>query len=245
MPLAAIVNGVYFSSMLHEEASVPRDRRHRANLERILDAASRIVFEEGVDALSIKRVADRADYTAGALYRYFPSKDALLAGVVVRTVDGLGARLREASDAATNPLGSIVAQTRAYRAFAHDEPHAFALVAAMVSDPRHLVADDDAAAEVFVAVLRAMEPVKGALLQAAASGALETGDANERALSLFVSIQGAMQLRKLESRAPTLVRADAVFDTTLHALLRGFGASDRRLRDAMDATEQGRKRRKP
>lgn len=232
------MNVVYFSFVLHTDADEPRDRRHRSNLARILEAASRIVFEEGVDALSIKHVADRADYTAGALYRYFPSKDALLAAVVVRAVDELGERLRAASLRAVEPLGRVVAQTRAYRDFAKEEPHAFALVAAMVGDPRRLVADEAAAAEVFVAVVRAMEPVVGALREAAEEGALEAGDAMQRALALFVSIQGALQLRKLELRAPGLVNADAVFDTTFRTLLRGFGASAQSLHDAIDATRE-------
>ena len=53
------------------------------------------------------------------------------------------------------------------------------------------------------------------------------------ALTLFVGLQGALQLRKLEGRAPAWVQADAVFDATLHALLRGFGARTETLRDVL------------
>ena len=62
--------------MLHQ---TPRARRRDANLARILDAAMELVAGGGLEALSMGRLAAAVDYTPGALYRYFPSKDALLA----------------------------------------------------------------------------------------------------------------------------------------------------------------------
>lgn len=232
-PLAHFVNVVYLLHVLHESPATPKDRRHRANLARILDAASTVVFEEGVDALSIKRVAERADYTGGAIYRYFPSKDALLAAVVARAIDDLGVRLEAASHTTAGPLARVVAQTRAYRDFAREAPHAFVLVATMVNDPRRRVTDAESVNGVLVRTVRAMHCVVVALNECVASGELEPADVNVRALTLFVGLQGALQLRKLEGRAPAWVQADAVFDATLHALLRGFGARTETLRDVL------------
>jgi AcrR family transcriptional regulator len=199
----------------------PRRRRHRANLDRIVEAATKVVFDEGVEALSVKRVADLADYTPGALYRYFPSKDALLTAVVVRLVEGLATELRRADGA---PLERIVAITRAYHAFSHREPHSFALVASMLGDPRVLMGDEEDAAKVLDAVVRALAPLVLALDEAAKTGALSPGDATERALMLFASLQGALMLRKQERRAPGIVDTDRLFHATLRTLLIGLGA---------------------
>ncbi|MBX3247582.1 MAG: TetR/AcrR family transcriptional regulator [Myxococcales bacterium] len=208
---------------MNHASPAPRRRRHRANLERLLEAATQIVFDEGVDALSIKKVADLADYTPGALYRYFPSKDALLAAVVARVLHGLAEKLTAAQG--RSPLGRVAAQARVYLAFADDEPHAFALMSAMTGDPRNVVDDDASVAAILEGVVETLRPVAAALAEAASAGQLEPGLASDRALALFGALQGVMQLRKQERRAPHLVDVDRLFSLTLRALLRGFGAS--------------------
>jgi len=55
------------------------------NLGRVLEAASDCFAEHGVDA-SIDEIARRAGVGHGTVFRRFPSKDALLAAVVLRRV---------------------------------------------------------------------------------------------------------------------------------------------------------------
>ena len=59
----------------------PRDRRRRARIESILDASMVLFYEEGIEALTMRRLADALDLTPGALYRYFPGKDEILLGL--------------------------------------------------------------------------------------------------------------------------------------------------------------------
>ncbi len=58
-----------------------RTRQHQqseAVRERILQAARRVIAEEGVAALSIRRITKEIDYSAGIVYHYFDSKEHLL-----------------------------------------------------------------------------------------------------------------------------------------------------------------------
>ena len=71
----------------------PGGRRREANLERIVEAAARLVEEDGLEGLSMARLAEAADYTAGALYRYVESKDALLALLVQRILGDIRASM--------------------------------------------------------------------------------------------------------------------------------------------------------
>lgn len=59
-----------------------RRGRRRLSRERVLAAALDVVDREGLSALSMRRVAAELDVEAMALYRYAPSKDALLDGLV-------------------------------------------------------------------------------------------------------------------------------------------------------------------
>jgi AcrR family transcriptional regulator len=63
-----------------------------AALDRILDAAEQLVGDEGVRNLTLDAVAHLAGVSKGGLLYHFPSKDALLAGMIERHIDQLNAR---------------------------------------------------------------------------------------------------------------------------------------------------------
>ncbi|MFW5660069.1 MAG: TetR/AcrR family transcriptional regulator [Oceanicaulis sp.] len=62
----------------HSEADLtPAERRRRKVRDSIIDAAEAIFAEEGEAGLSMRRIAERIDYSPAALYKYFDSKEAL------------------------------------------------------------------------------------------------------------------------------------------------------------------------
>ena len=62
-------------------ALTPRQQRRIQRTRELLDIAEQILLEEGVDALTMVHLARRASAGVGALYRYFPSKDDLVAAL--------------------------------------------------------------------------------------------------------------------------------------------------------------------
>ncbi|MCJ8519082.1 AcrR family transcriptional regulator [Pseudorhizobium tarimense] len=60
----------------------PRQARARATVEAIIVATAQLLTEEGFEALTTARVAERAGVSVGSLYQYFPNKRALAAAVV-------------------------------------------------------------------------------------------------------------------------------------------------------------------
>jgi AcrR family transcriptional regulator len=67
----------------------PRQRRARATVERIIDAAARILEERGYDGATTNAIAERAAVSPGSLYQYFLDKDAIVAAVLERFVEEL------------------------------------------------------------------------------------------------------------------------------------------------------------
>ncbi|HYC59122.1 MAG TPA: TetR/AcrR family transcriptional regulator [Thermoanaerobaculia bacterium] len=60
----------------------PKERREREREEirtRILDAARELFASEGVESVTMRRIADRIEYSPTAIYFHFRDKDALLA----------------------------------------------------------------------------------------------------------------------------------------------------------------------
>lgn len=65
----------------------PVQGRSRATVEAILEAAARVLVQDGYDRLSTNRVAATAGFSIGSLYQYFPSKEAIVAALAERTFD--------------------------------------------------------------------------------------------------------------------------------------------------------------
>ena len=229
---------VYFSFVGYEMTEVrPRARRRQANLERILDAATAIVMADGAEALSIKRVADDADYTAGALYRYFPSKNALLTAVVIRVIGELECELAELADALppNEPLAHIFAQVLRYCRFSVREGNAYALLSRMAAEPRVLIEELEDAGAILAATTRALTPLTRAMNEAARATQLRPGDARERTMLLYASLQGVLQLRKQERLAPAAIDTDGMATMLVRTLLSGWGAKEEELDAALAA----------
>lgn len=61
--------------------NVPRQKRSRESLERLLDAAEEELSTKGVESFTIADVVSRAELSVGAFYARFPDKTALLHAV--------------------------------------------------------------------------------------------------------------------------------------------------------------------
>ncbi|WP_372605240.1 TetR/AcrR family transcriptional regulator [Actibacterium sp.] len=64
-------------------------RRAEARPDEVLDAALELFTEQGYARTTVEQIARRAGLSKGAVYLYFPSKDALLEGLVTRAIGPL------------------------------------------------------------------------------------------------------------------------------------------------------------
>ena len=76
---------------------VPRTltRAQQARRQRVVDAAMALGLDGGYEAVQMRDVASRADVAMGTVYRYFTSKDHLLAAALVHWVEQLDNRLAQ------------------------------------------------------------------------------------------------------------------------------------------------------
>ena len=72
-------------------------------------------------AVQIAAVAQRADIAAGTVYRYFPTKNDLVADVITATAERELAAIRAAADAAPGPLSALAACIATFAARALQE----------------------------------------------------------------------------------------------------------------------------
>lgn len=84
----------------------------------ILEASLDIVKEEGWQSLSMRKIADRIEYTAPIIYEYFANKDAILNELTRQGFVKLGREMEEASKALSDPSAQLEAMWLAYWNFA-------------------------------------------------------------------------------------------------------------------------------
>ena len=73
----------------------PRQRRKEKNRESILDDATNLILKNGLENVSLREIAEEADYSPAALYRYFDSKEAIIQAVKARESQKLIENLAE------------------------------------------------------------------------------------------------------------------------------------------------------
>ncbi|MFZ0530661.1 MAG: TetR/AcrR family transcriptional regulator [Propionicimonas sp.] len=139
-----------------------RTARERARAEltgEIVACARRQLAEHGAAALSLRAIARDLGMVSSALYRYFPSRDALLTRLIIEAYDGLGAAAEdaEAPVGRTDLRGRFTATCRAVRRWALDHPHEYALIYGSpvpgYRAPADTIGPATRVAAVFVAIL--------------------------------------------------------------------------------------------
>jgi AcrR family transcriptional regulator len=146
-------------------------RNQAARRERVIRAAQELGAEGGYEAVQMRDVAARAEVALGTIYRYFPSKDALLLAVMVQWLGDLEARVTRRPPAGDTTVDRIMdVLTRALRAMDRDPELTAAVIGAMTAgDPASVAAIGD--------VTRAMARIMQSAFPADVDPALEASAA--------------------------------------------------------------------
>jgi len=104
------------SKLLNFMRKSPVQGRSQETVETILEASAQILHKEGEDALTTNRIAERAGFSIGTLYQYFPNRDAILGAMAAREQKRVLARF-EAELEDFDPSDPEPAVRKAIRAF--------------------------------------------------------------------------------------------------------------------------------
>ncbi len=216
-----------------------RQRRRQERRVEMLDKAMQIVVEQGLEALTIARLADALDAAVGGLYRYFPSKQALLAALQMQAIEQFYDDLQEELKRVDEELQArginhqedniallyrLKIPVRFFLADATKAPDRHRLMDALISSPQVLLGDDEIA-EVNKSLFPILEIVGNMLGQAGNQGALNKGDIAQRTHIIWATVHGMDHFRKRDRIHPQKLKVDTMIEANLHALMIGWGAN--------------------
>jgi AcrR family transcriptional regulator len=103
----------------------PVSRVERKRLEarrRLVEAASTVIAERGVEGLRLRELADRADVGFGSFYTHFASKEELVEAVVASLLGGLTEAIIERAAIREDPARVAAEAHRQFVRLAYDDP---------------------------------------------------------------------------------------------------------------------------
>ncbi|MBN9745709.1 TetR family transcriptional regulator [Amycolatopsis sp. A1MSW2902] len=100
-----------------------RKQREQAERERLIVATARELAEQqGWDAVTTRRLAERIEYSQPVLYSHFRGKREIIGAVALEGAAELAAAVRAATLGVTEPRARVTALARAYLDFAEHHP---------------------------------------------------------------------------------------------------------------------------
>ena len=172
-----------------------RDRERKETREKIFAAAREMFAHEGYEAVTMRAIADKVEYTPTAIYHHFANKQALVTELCNCDFDVLAKQFARASTI-TDPLERMRMAGEAYLQFAieHPQHYRFMFMTTLPEIPHD--------AQFMVEVVGNPESDAYAFLRLACVEAIEQGrlrpelsDSHEVTQLLWATLHGLISLR--------------------------------------------------
>ena len=194
-----------------------RHEREREAVSRsILDAARELFVTHGYQEVSIRKIADRIEYSPAAIYSYFPSKDDIFFALAEEGFRLLFSYAQD-GDEAMDPADRLRGMFWRYYQFSKDHPEYFALMFLDRSVPK--IRDNW---ERFGFIGELKHDTRARIAHAIAAGAVPAGTSPHAVFRLLLTAaHGAAALRLCDRLAPG-EDADALARATIEAVILGL-----------------------
>lgn len=159
-----------------------REREKQGIREEILEAARTLFVRDGYENVSIRKIAERIEYSPGTIYLYFQDKADILAQISEETFSRLERKLVAINnDTASDPLERVRRGLRAYIQFGLENPNHYVITFVQGTFPC------SAGARCFGELMRGV----GFAMEA---GQMSDGDAVEVSQALWAGSHGVTAL---------------------------------------------------
>jgi AcrR family transcriptional regulator len=193
---------------------VARPRTHDEKLKlRLLDEGGHLLAAEGPAALTVRRLAERAETSPSAVYSLFGDKWGLVEEMFREGFRRFAERIA-ALQRTDDPLADLAALGAAYRANARANPHLYDL---MFGQPFPQFQPGEGTRELAIGTFAALVEALGRCIDAG----LLTGDPLDLAIAFFSLIHGLTTL-ELAGWMVSPERADRVWQRAEPALFEGL-----------------------
>lgn len=200
---------------------VERRTRHKENLRNeILEAARALFVEEGYDAVSMRKVAQRIEYSPTTIYLHFKDKGELFQAICEEMFAKLGRKLEErakkrAADPNPDPIEALREGLQIYAKFALKNPEHYTVTFML---PRNqVVAFDGSTGQ------QAFDYLRHGVTACVEAGVFSDDvDIEAAAQSLWAAVHGVVALLIAKCDRFPFIKAERLVDETIDTMIRGL-----------------------
>jgi AcrR family transcriptional regulator len=202
-----------------------RARSKEALRQSILNAAVELMVEQGTQALSIRKIAEKIEYAPSTIYLYFQDKNEIVATICADVFEQLRDSLVEITSGVADPVEGLRRGLRCYIDFgiAHRNHYLITFCSPLpVLPPEYPIKANEAGNQCFGVLL-------GAVQVCMEAGRIPQGDALALSESIWMQIHGVTSLLITHycDHDPGFQWSpqEVLIETTLDTILRGVLAN--------------------
>jgi len=183
---------------------------------KIAEAAQELYLREGIEGVSMRKIAEMVGVSAPAIYRHYQNKDELLNEIVVEGLKVLESYLQPALDA-PNAYERLLRLTERYLEFALEQPKFFDF--AFLTPSREIQHFADEVARPMWTIFRmAIEQISTCM----EDGLLAKGDALETAIVIWAEVHGLVTLYRTGRFGPQPEFFRHIYGNSVRRVLEGL-----------------------
>jgi AcrR family transcriptional regulator len=194
-----------------------REREKKELRQEILDAARDLFVREGFENVSMRKIAEKIEYSPTTIYLYFRDKADLMDCIVEETFARLVRKGVHLDQTVTEPMERLQRGLRGYIEFGLKHPNHYRVTFMM----QHGLTDPDQCPRSRAMGEQAFQSLRGAVERCAERGLIETPDTNCTAQILWAMVHGLTSLLITKPHyawAERNMLIDALIDNALQGL---------------------------
>lgn len=192
-----------------------RLREREALRGQILAAATELFLSEGVQNVSIRKIADKIEYAPSTIYLYFKDKESILQSICTGVFQDLTARLQAVNWENRPPIDALREGCRIYIEMGMEHPNQYQLVFGQPWGPPPEPSAEIPEAD--LAGLEAYEELHKAIVRCQEARAIRAEDPHVLSQAIWLTIHGVTHMLNQKSHSPDFpwANSDAVIDRAL------------------------------
>jgi AcrR family transcriptional regulator len=178
----------------------------------IFEAGLRILAIEGIEALTVRRIAQAAGCSTIGVYTWFGGKDGLVNAIFRSGFESFADAL-EAVRPSRGPLGRARSQAKAYRVWAKANPMYYQVM--FLKAMPGFTPDDES----MIAAARSYDSLLAAVNEARTNGELRSTDVHGVAMTMWSAIHGLVSLELVGNQPDDVHRGEHLADRTFRIMI--------------------------
>jgi AcrR family transcriptional regulator len=192
-----------------------RQREKQALREEILEAARELFAKEGYENVTMRKIAEKIEYSPTTIYLYFKDKDEIIEQICDQTFALLSRRLKEVVATESSPIECLKMGLKAYINFGIDHPMHYRVALMMPVDREHRHQEESEGRKSF-------EFLVNAVTVCVEAGLFRETDVMAISQVLWTAIHGVTALMITQRECFPWIERDRLIDMSVDAAVRGF-----------------------